>query len=81
MSTHDVAEAETHLSELIDRALTGEAVVITRDGRPVAEIRPVKAPKRPTREEKLAWLDANRVELPGESIDVQAILRQIRDEE
>jgi prevent-host-death family protein len=81
MSTHDVAEAETHLSELIDQALMGEAVVITRDGRPVAEIRPVKTPKRPTREEKLAWLDANPAKLTGESIDVQAILRQIRDEE
>jgi prevent-host-death family protein len=81
MSTHDVADAETHLSDLIDQALRGEAVVITRDGRPVAEIKPVKAAVRPTRDEKLAWLDANRVKLPGESIDVQAILRQIRDEE
>jgi prevent-host-death family protein len=88
MSTHDVAEAEQNLSDLIDQALKGEAVVITRDGRPVAEIKPVaesqpvKRPpgKRMTAAERLAWLETNRVELSGGPIDVQAILRQIRDE-
>ena len=45
MSTHSVAEAEGHLSELIDRALDGEGVVITRDGEPVAELKPVPKPK------------------------------------
>lgn len=81
MSTHSVAEAKNQLSRLIDRALKGEPVVITRHGHPVVEIRPVKPRSRTTREEKLAWLDANRVKLPGETIDVQAILRQIRDED
>ena len=32
MSTHSVAEAKNHLPELIDRALKGESVVITRHG-------------------------------------------------
>ena len=80
MSTHDVAEAEQLLSELIDQALKGETVVITRDGKPVAEIQPLKSSPQPTREEKLAWLDADRVKLPDENIDVQAILRRMRDE-
>ncbi len=44
MSTHTVAEAEGHLSELIDRALEGEGVVITRHGKPVVELKPVPAP-------------------------------------
>ena len=38
MSTHTVAEAEGHLSELIDRALEGEGVVITRHGKPVVGV-------------------------------------------
>ena len=80
MSTHDIAEAEHLLSDLIDQALKGETVVITQHGKPVAEIKPLKSSARPTREEKLAWLDANRVKLPDESIDVQAILRRMRDE-
>ena len=80
MSTHDVAEAEHNLSELIDQALKGEAVVITRAGKPVAEIKPVKPPKSHTAKEALAWLEANRVKLTGGPIDVQAVLRQMRDE-
>jgi antitoxin (DNA-binding transcriptional repressor) of toxin-antitoxin stability system len=41
MSTHSVAEAESKLSELIDRALDGEGVTTTRDGEPVVELKPV----------------------------------------
>lgn len=38
--TIGIYEAKTHLSRLIDEsAETGEAVVITRNGRPVAELR------------------------------------------
>lgn len=81
MSTHDVAEAEHNLSDLIDQALKGDVVAITRDGRPVVEIKPVKARPREIREEKLAWLEANPGKLPGKSVDLQAILRQMRDED
>jgi prevent-host-death family protein len=80
MTTHSVAEAKNQLSRLIDRALQGEPVVITRHGHPVVEIKAVKPRPVPTREEKIAWLDANRVKLRDESIDVQAVLRQMRDE-
>jgi prevent-host-death family protein len=79
MSTHDVAEAEHNLSDLIDQALKGEAVVITRDGRPVAEIKPVKQPKRPMTEADMAWIEANRVKLAGD-VDPVALVRQMRDE-
>ncbi len=81
MSTHSVAEAKNQLSRLIDRALQGEPIVITRHGHPVVEIRPVKPGSSPTREEKLAWLDANRVRLSSSSVDAQAVLRQMRDED
>jgi prevent-host-death family protein len=87
MSTHDVAEAEHNLSDLIDQALKGEAVVITRDGKPVAEIRPVaenrpvKSPKRCMTEADLAWIEANRVKLRGEGDDPVALLLKMRDED
>jgi prevent-host-death family protein len=35
-------EAKTKFSELIARAENGESFVVTRNGRPVAEIRPTK---------------------------------------
>jgi antitoxin (DNA-binding transcriptional repressor) of toxin-antitoxin stability system len=34
MSDHSIAEAQNSLPELIDRALRGEGVVITRNGTP-----------------------------------------------
>ncbi|WP_245516773.1 type II toxin-antitoxin system Phd/YefM family antitoxin [Methylobacterium segetis] len=42
MSEHTISDAERGLSDLIDRALAGEGVVITRAGRPVAELKPIR---------------------------------------
>ena len=42
----NIAEAKAKLSELLDRALAGEEIVIARAGRPVARLAPVAAPKR-----------------------------------
>jgi prevent-host-death family protein len=40
MTTYSVADAKNHLPRLIDRALEGEEVIITRRGKPVVELRP-----------------------------------------
>ncbi|HEX3861681.1 MAG TPA: type II toxin-antitoxin system prevent-host-death family antitoxin [Stellaceae bacterium] len=40
MTTYSVAEAKNSLSKLIDRAIEGEEVIITRHGKPVVELRP-----------------------------------------
>jgi len=61
MSQHSVAEAKNRLSELIDRAVGGEGVVITRHGRPVVELKPVRPTARPVRAEELNWPAARRV--------------------
>jgi prevent-host-death family protein len=74
-----VAEAKTHLSELIDRALAGEEVIITRHGCPVVTLKPVTPPPRRITEADIAWLEAHRVErLPG--IDAVSLVREMRDE-
>ena len=44
MSTYGIAEAKAKLSELIRRAIAGEEVIITRRGKPVAELRALVAP-------------------------------------
>ena len=46
MTAYSVADAKNSLPKLIDRALQGEEVVITRHGKPVVELRP--AFSRPT---------------------------------
>jgi len=39
----ELAEAKDKLSELMDRVEAGETIVISRNGSPVAEMRPYKA--------------------------------------
>lgn len=41
-----VYEAKSRLSELLDRVCAGKEVVITRHGKPVARLIPVRAPDR-----------------------------------
>jgi prevent-host-death family protein len=40
MTAYSVAEAKNTLPKLIDKALAGEEVIITRRGKPVVEVRP-----------------------------------------
>ena len=43
MYSYNVAEAKTHLSEILQRVAEGEEVLLTRRGRPVARVIPVPA--------------------------------------
>lgn len=49
MASYSVADAKNTLPRLIDRAMAGEEVVITRRGKPVVEMRaaPLTRPRRP----------------------------------
>jgi prevent-host-death family protein len=48
MATINVHEAKTHLSRLLDRAHSGEEIVISKGGEPYARLVPLdaRAPKR-----------------------------------
>jgi prevent-host-death family protein len=80
MSTHSVAEAKNKLPELIDRALKGEDVVITRHGRPVVELKPIPQPARPVTPEDLDWLAARRLKLRNVTEDAGTLVSKMRDE-
>jgi len=54
---HSVAEARSRLSELIKRALEGERVVITRDGRPIVALQPLTPPHQPDPPRPIAEAD------------------------
>src|ERR1700687_4782897 len=82
MPTYSVAEAKNNLSELIDRALKGEGVLIPRHGKPVVEFKPVPAQVGPISDADLNWLASNRLQPnrnPAE--DAGALLTRIRDED
>ena len=44
MTNYSVADAKNNLPKLIDRALQGEEVIITRRGKPVVELKPTASP-------------------------------------
>jgi prevent-host-death family protein len=82
MSEHTVTEAERQLSNLIDRALAGEGVVITREGKPVVELKPVRQrAAKPVTAADMDWLAAHRVgnKLPKE--DAATLVSRMRDED
>jgi prevent-host-death family protein len=69
MSTYSVAEAKNRLPALIDKAIQGEEVVITRYGKPVAELH-ASAPREATTKSRpskalLRWMLSRRNEAVG----------------
>jgi prevent-host-death family protein len=80
MSNHSIVEAKDQLSSLIDRAVRGEEVVITRHGRPIVTIKPVARKARPMTEADLDWLRRHRVGTPSIE-DAGAYVSRMRDED
>lgn len=73
-----LAEAKAHLSELVERASQGEAVLITRRGKPVARIVGVARERQPIDFEELRALTAT---MPRQSETAGEWLRRERDGE
>lgn len=70
-----VAEAKSQLSSLLDAVEAGEAVVITRRGKPIAELVP-----RCSVRDLLPQLAALREALPAQQASGVETLRLLRDE-
>jgi prevent-host-death family protein len=85
MAQVSVAEAKDQLSRLIDRAMNGEVVTITRHGKPVAQLTPPPKcdadQRRKSNEEILQQLADFRASWPPGIYDSVAMVREIRDEE
>jgi len=81
MSSHSVAEAKNRLPELIDLALKGEDVIITRHGHPVVKLNPVSLSPRPVSKEDLDWLDTHRVGKKRRRENAGRLVSRIRDED
>ena len=64
MDTVSAYEAKTHLPRLLRAAERGESVIITRHGKPVAQLGPVQEPRGFDMAEAMAGLAALRRRLP-----------------
>lgn len=47
MEITDIHEAQARLSQLVERALRGEEIIIARDGTPVVRLAPIQAKPPP----------------------------------
>jgi prevent-host-death family protein len=83
MPDYSVAEAKNNLPKLLDRALAGEEVTITRRGKPIAKIvanQPVAScDDRPTSANDVDWIRRNRV-APKVEVDAAVAVREMRDD-
>ncbi len=77
MGSINLADAKAHLSELVERAAAGEAVRITRRGKPVAQIVAADLPRKPV---NLAALQALTASMPRQAAPARETIRQMRDE-
>ena len=44
MPRYNIAEFKAHLSDLVNRALAGEEVIVARDNRPLLKLVPIQSP-------------------------------------
>jgi prevent-host-death family protein len=76
-SSVSVAQAKARLSEILARVESGEEVVITRRGIPVARLCPERRPKKAL---DLRAIDRVRESLPRAKGSSTKLIRQLRDE-
>ena len=77
MDTFRLAEAKARLSELVARAAQGETIQITRRGELVAQIAPVRQPRKPI-EVKLLRSASEKSPIQPESAG--DFIRRMRDD-
>jgi prevent-host-death family protein len=74
--TVSVAEARARFSELLDAVEAGETVVITRRGKPVADL---SAHRKPRKQIDVDWLREQTAKIPYSDTDSGDLLREMRD--
>jgi prevent-host-death family protein len=81
MTSYSIAKAKDNLSKLIDEALAGEEVTITRHGKVVAEIRPAETSVAGRwSPELIDEIGARAKSLPSLGESAADIVRRMRDE-
>ena len=71
-----LADAKTHLSELVEQAANGEEVIITKRGKPVATLSAVKV-----RRQRINAADLRKItdQIPFQTISAGEFVRVMRD--
>lgn len=78
MKSVGLFEAKTHLSALVEDAIAGKSTIITRRGKPVAEIRPVSDDRVARARQAVERLKALRSRLKGPPISARTLIDEGR---
>jgi prevent-host-death family protein len=81
MAIYSLAQAKDQLSRLIDEALKGEIVTITRHGKPVVTLSPSAPAARPVTVQYLREMRRRTQARPSLGGDSVTLVREMRDEE
>jgi len=81
MGTYSLTQAMGQLSRLVDEALTGEPVIITRHGKPVVTLAPTQPAPKPLTGEYLKEMRGRARARPSLGSDSVTLVREMRDEE
>lgn len=76
MKTVTIRDLRNRGGEVVDRVAAGEAVTVTRDGRPVAELRPVRSRGLPAATILEHWRHVPAVDPAALRDDVDAVIDQ-----
>jgi prevent-host-death family protein len=76
MTEVSIRELRNHGGEVVDRVERGEKITITRSGRPVAELRPVRPRGTPTDALMEEWKHLPRMDPDKLRRDIDAIFDQ-----
>ncbi len=59
MAQFNLADAKAHFSELVQKAMRGEEVIVAKENRPVVKIVPIKPARRKPGTGKGVWIAAD----------------------
>jgi antitoxin (DNA-binding transcriptional repressor) of toxin-antitoxin stability system len=81
MGTISILEAKDRLVELVEVVEAGETVVLTRDGKPIAQLSAIDRlrPRKPS-DQLLDEIAARAKTRPSLGVDSTSLIRQMRDE-
>lgn len=80
MAIYSLAQAKDQLSRLIDEALRGEIVTITRHGKPVVSLSPSAPGPKPLTIQYIREMRRRAQARPSLGADSVTLIREMRDE-
>jgi len=79
MATYTLSQAKDQLSRLVDEALGGQPVTITRHGKPVVHLTPAQPVPKVMTKDDWDWLAKQRASRPTLTKSAAEMIREMRD--